>query len=457
MKKINKPTDDAVVISCQLIDMLKDKGGKDWADLMSLYAFYFRCGKRQKTNQPWVTNKFASKGLRWGADKLQTRKTELKKLGLIDTIRTKRKDGTYGKPYVKVSYMWGQSQTEETPEIITTTSVISRQVATEQQMLKVVKNKCLNLGQKEERRKGDSTNPQNPNNTCTVIQEPSGLSPNAGDVQTSEVKSSATNSLVSTKNENKPGFMSCDTYKEVMLKRFKDLCGIDGVHILHADLASNTRRLNWSKQVDYWEKRLSGIDALQTEAWRLIAVYLRVFRFTNGYYPDMRSFLQGWRAIDWKVERERIVSHCKTHNADIAMKNYVEMRAEEGTVVKVKWLLSVNDYSRWLRNSEKDIDGRGDASDDFENRASGGPKSLQEWEERHAEGLRIEEARERRKRMALDLIQRARKLGMENDDEAFKQKIANMLNVFKEYGDLDRLKQSVEALESSQQRREVKT
>jgi len=456
MKTINQPTDDAVVLSCQLIDLIRRQGGKNWADLLSLYVFYYYQARRQKTNRPWATNLYVTKGFHWGESKLKDRKAKLVSLGLIENIKLKRKNKMFGKSVVQVNYVWRQSHTEETPESKTTTSIFSDQVATNQQMLKVDKSKCLNLGQKEERRKGDSTNPQNPNNTCTVIQEPSGLSLTAGDVQTSEVKPSVTPSS-SPKIDNKPVVLSRDKYIAVMSKRYNDLCGIDGVHILNADLASNTRRLNWSKQVDYWEKRLSGIDALQTEAWRLIAVYLRVFRFTNGYYPDMRSFLQGWRAIDWKVERERIVSHCKTHNADIAIKNYVEIRAEEGTVVKVKWLLSSNDYSRWLRNSEKDIDGRDDASDDFENRASGRSKSFSkedEWVER----LKRADQAERREKIENDLLERASILCRSNRNNAqLINKVEQATQAYGDDNDLTKFVRSIEALEASYPRREVKT
>jgi hypothetical protein len=473
MKKINKPTDDAVVISCQLIDQIRKQGGKNWADLMALYAFYYRCGKRQKTNQPWVTNFFASEGLRWGADKLKTRKAALKSLGLIDVYKKIRKDGKVAKWYVQVAYMWGQSHTEETPEDNTTTSVISQQVANSQQMLKVNKTKCLNLIRKEERRKGDSTIPKNSNNTDAKIQPSSSLvntvasssvgtpevltiSKHPENVQTGEVSSLVTPSASSAKG-NKPEVSSREKYIQLMKKRFDDLCGLDGVHILQADLASNTRRSNWNDQFDYWEKRLSDIDEHQAEAWRLIAAYLRVFYSSNGYYPDMRNFLRGWRAIGWKEEKTRIFSYCKTHDGVLNLRNYVEKRAEEGQVVIAKWLLSSSDYSRWFMRLEKENDGGGYSSDDFDNRPSARPQTMSEWEECHAKGMRKTE-QEQRKRVVSDLTERASTLLRLNPKSMeIVPKIRETLQLYKDRGDLDKFKQSVEALESSQASREVPT
>ena len=474
MKKINKPTDDAVVISCQLIDQIRKQGGKNWADLLSLYVLYYYSARRQHTNRPWATNLFVKKGFHWGEGKVKDRKAKLVSLGLIENFKIKRKNKRFGKSVVQVNYVWRQSHTEETPENKTTTSIFPDQVATDQQMLKVVKNKCLNLIQKAERRKGDSTIPENLNNTNAEIQTSSSLADtvassivgvisctsevpeiakHSGNVQVGEVSSSVTPS--SSAKGNKPEVMSRDKYIAVMSKRFNDLCEIDGVHILNADLASNTRRLNWSKQYNYWERRFSDIDIHQTEAWRLIAAYLRVFYSSNSHYPDTRLFFRGWRAIGWQEEKNKILSFCNTHNADPVLRNYVEMRAEEGKIVIAKWLLSSADYSRWFMSCEKDIDAGGSASDAFENRPSGGFKSLQDWEKRHAEGMKKEEEGQRMN-PAVDLIERARTLIHSNSkNEQIISEIGQALQLYKDRRDLYGFKQSIEALESSQASREV--
>ena len=475
MKKINKPTDDAVVISCQLIDQIRKQGGKNWADLLSLYAFYYHRARRQKTNRPWVTNKYAKDGLKWGIDKLRTRKTKLVSLGLIENHKIKRKDGTFGKSVVQVNYIWGQSHTEETPEDNTTTSVFSHQVATDQQMLEVNKSKCLKLIQKEESRKGKSAIPKKSNNTDAEIQPSSSLvntvasssvgrtscasevltiSKHSEDVQAGEVSSTVTPSSVS-QNGIKPEVLSRDKYIQLMEKRLNDLCGIDGVHILQADLDSNTRRTKWNDQFDYWEKRLSNLDDDQIEAWRLIGRYFRFFKGTHGHYPNTRTFLKNWRAVDWKEERSKIVIFCKKHSAEIAMQQYVEMRAENEAEVKATWLFLVADYGRWFLHLEKDTDGGGYSFDAFENRPSGRPQTMSEWEECHAKGMRKTE-QEERKIMALDLIERARTLFRLNPNSMeMVPKIRETLQLYKDRGDLDKFKQSVEALESSQANREM--
>jgi hypothetical protein len=457
MKKINKPTDDAVVISCQLIDQIRKQGGKNWADLLSLYVFYYRCGKHQKTNQPWVTNSFASQGLRWGADKVRTRKSRLISLGLLENKKLKQKNGKFGKSVVKVFYMWGQSQIEEAPEENTTTGVVSQQVVKGQQMLKVDKNKCLNLNQKEERRKRDSTIPQNHNNTDVEIPQSSchvdtiAESSNVG-------KSSCVSEISSSTSGNKAGVLSRDQYVAVMSKRFSDLCGIDGVHILNADLAANARRINWSKQIDYWDKRLAGIDEHQAEAWRLIATYFRVFYSSNKHYPDTRFFFRGWRAIGWKEEKDKILAYCNTHNGVPVITNYVEARAEVDPVVKAKWLLSSADYSRWFVKDNMGNDGGDYSADSFENRPSGGPQTMSQWDEMSGKKIEEESENERIKKIELDLIGRARAMiSLHNDNIVFKGEITQVLIDYKDANiTLNAFRRAIEALESSQPRREVK-
>jgi hypothetical protein len=82
---------------------------------------------------------------------------------------------------------------------------------------------------------------------------------------------------------------------------------------------------------------------------------------------------------------------------------------------------------------------------------------MSEWEECHAKGMRKTE-QEQRKRVVSDLTERASTLLRLNPKSMeIVPKIRETLQLYKDRGDLDKFKQSVEALESSQASREVPT
>lgn len=85
----------------------QDKG----SDLATLYQFYYSVAKRQKTNQPFATNSYVSKGLGFGIGKIAELKDRLIKLGLIQKVV--RRDPASGKivgNYISVKYIWSMGQ-----------------------------------------------------------------------------------------------------------------------------------------------------------------------------------------------------------------------------------------------------------------------------------------------------------------------------------------------------------
>lgn len=461
---------DAVVISGQLIDRLRREAGKSWANLLALYTFYYHTAVKQKTNCPMAVNLFVSKGLYWGMKQVKARKAELERLGLIKNIKRRGPDGKISGWYVQVNFIWKQSTSiPEIPVEKSATGIFSHPVVSDHQMLKVQKDKCFKSEEKGERGKGkdptldmpESIRRKNPESTEEKKKTEASPEISPSNSFPEEVKGKVhplkTQGKVEQQENQGEGFLSREEYSREMGEAWRKLCGVDGNHVLMADLASNARRgANWAAQKEYWIKRLSDQDESQIEAWRLIAKYLRVYCQTNKAYPDTRRFLDGWRADSWQQEKTRIQAFCKSHNADPAIPAYVESRGEDGREIQAKWLLSSKDYQNWfMRLNREDAAHEGDL---WEDQPSAGLASLEDWEDRHAKGLRVElEKREAdaREKESLELIARSRPLirAFQNDDAA-KKKIIDLL---KRYGDgnatIIDLRLGVETMEAHQQQR----
>ena len=69
---------------------------------LSLYMFYYKNAKYQKTNQPWSTKVFCMKGLGWSESKFKRAKRDLIKLKLIERIPAY---GQKTKEYVRINFM----------------------------------------------------------------------------------------------------------------------------------------------------------------------------------------------------------------------------------------------------------------------------------------------------------------------------------------------------------------
>jgi len=247
---------------------------------------------------------------------------------------------------------------------------------------------------------------------------------------------------------------SREDYIREMGEIWSAICGPDGIHILNADLESNSKRVTtWADQLKYWDKRLSDYapnnlaDIAQTEAWKLIARYLKHYRTANGAYPKMQTFLNGWYANSWKDEEVRIRAFCKTHNADPVFDNYIEAKAIESRDIPAKWLMSSGDYQKWFNHSPADDDD--DTGDSWENRPSAGAKSYEELERKREEAM-AKEAKDRKTKIALDLIARARVLiKSHQDDEPFIRRIVEAMTNYREgILSLDGFRSEVEILES---------
>jgi hypothetical protein len=79
-------------------------GEKDFADMWTLYSFYYAKARHDKTNQPWAVDRYCMKGLGWGKDRFYRIKKKLLDNNFIEQVLERRK-GRYGKFYIKVNYM----------------------------------------------------------------------------------------------------------------------------------------------------------------------------------------------------------------------------------------------------------------------------------------------------------------------------------------------------------------
>lgn len=81
------------------------------SDAVSLYCFYYKTAKWQKTNSVKANDLYVKKCLGWGLDKVRNTKRLLKELGLIQVIQ-RREGGKVSGWYVEVSYLVSKSKTD---------------------------------------------------------------------------------------------------------------------------------------------------------------------------------------------------------------------------------------------------------------------------------------------------------------------------------------------------------
>lgn len=98
-----------VVIPKATSDLFLKLPYKDRGDAVALYWFYYYTASWQKTNQPYVIDKYVSgkvdeaqerSGLGWDVGKIARTRNQLEEIGLIEKIR----DGLTGKTYIKINF-----------------------------------------------------------------------------------------------------------------------------------------------------------------------------------------------------------------------------------------------------------------------------------------------------------------------------------------------------------------
>jgi hypothetical protein len=473
-----------IIVSAGLIDMLRSQCGKRWRDALAVYAMYCYHAIRQGTSSVYATDKWMAKQMRMSYNTFRDVKTLLLRSKLISTHH--KNDPITGEIAWYVRVKFSKSSTVQVTVSDATTHPESGRLAThpknqvtgfETHSLIRQKNTLLRQ-QPTTKDKDEVPQPATPEEfpetnqqptrptaevggeivqtvkaavdvrtvkTNTIVQAAVGVGINSGKDGLPPVKypeQQPANSRQSPSDPSVPvveqkkggevvsGIVTRDGYISKMRKDWTDLCGVDAEHILQADLESNAKRLEWQSQADYWMRRMEGLDDSQTEAWRLIARYLRLYHQSNRSYPDMRHFLKGWWASGWQEEKTKIVDFCKAHDgATPSLNEYVEARATSGKAPTALWLMSCTDYMTWFSSM---------TSTDHDD----GPEGMDD----PAESRREEETR---KRISLDLIARARVLiRAHSDDEVMKASIVELLHDYRDgNASLDELRRGIEEFE----------
>lgn len=105
---LQKLIDMTIFLTIPTVELLMrvKKGG----DALLLYMFYYKSAKIQKTNQPWVTNNFCMKGLKWNKTRLVRAKKILRDNNLVEAVALKDGKGIYQKHFIKIKYKWSQNK-----------------------------------------------------------------------------------------------------------------------------------------------------------------------------------------------------------------------------------------------------------------------------------------------------------------------------------------------------------
>ena len=103
--------EEPIVLSKPLLDTFLSQPNP--GNLIALYSFYYYTAKWQKTNQPKATINYVAKGIKWGIDKVRAVKKELKRLGLVEDIIARGKDGRVTAHYIKVNFIWKTDSIKE--------------------------------------------------------------------------------------------------------------------------------------------------------------------------------------------------------------------------------------------------------------------------------------------------------------------------------------------------------
>ena len=95
--------DNLVIFNKDTIDKLFKL--ENCSDCISLYVFYYKTAKWQKTNQIKATDEYVMKSLKWGKTRLNNTKKTLKEHGLIETIKKVDNGHKFSGWYIKINYI----------------------------------------------------------------------------------------------------------------------------------------------------------------------------------------------------------------------------------------------------------------------------------------------------------------------------------------------------------------
>lgn len=127
---------DIISLTTKTVEFLLSKN----PDSLSLYLFYTKNAKIQKTNQIWNTDTFGMKGLGWGSRRYYCAKEVLLESGLLTLIKGRNEDGTIDKSYIRLNYI----HSSQKPDVDTSTrgERQTNALSNKREMLKVIKSEA---------------------------------------------------------------------------------------------------------------------------------------------------------------------------------------------------------------------------------------------------------------------------------------------------------------------------
>ena len=102
MNNVEYDLSSTLIITKYTMDRLLKE--TDYEKLISLYLFYIYTATWQKTNQPKCTKSYVAKGLNWSEYKVESIKSKLIKMDLLENIKTVDEKNKISGWYVKVKY-----------------------------------------------------------------------------------------------------------------------------------------------------------------------------------------------------------------------------------------------------------------------------------------------------------------------------------------------------------------
>lgn len=99
-----------IILTTKTVEFLLSKN----PDSLSLYMFYIKNAKIQKTNSIFNVESFGMKGLGWGRDRYRSAKKVLVEEKFIEDIIHKSKSGKIAGHYLKINYLFSEETTKET-------------------------------------------------------------------------------------------------------------------------------------------------------------------------------------------------------------------------------------------------------------------------------------------------------------------------------------------------------
>jgi len=139
---LNDIANDLLIMNIATVDRLWDKS----PDAYTLYSFYYKTAKWQKTNQIKANDVYLKKCLKWGIDRISKAKKELKDLGLVTLVQSK-KNGRIDGWYIKIEYMVTENKREDVKiETVKSSSLSDKeQVLNALESLNISKNKLTEI------------------------------------------------------------------------------------------------------------------------------------------------------------------------------------------------------------------------------------------------------------------------------------------------------------------------